>query len=182
MRRAFFAALFALTTALFGTSAQAEMLDFSYLMPDTGNVVAGSVDGTLLSDGNVFDLSSFLTLSVNGISVALPTTITTPDKTYANDNTPAAMSLDGSYLNVYATDSTNILAFAVGDVAVLAGDIDGNQAGGTPGYGGGGDYAPYVQSNWTASLESVPEPSSILLMLAPLALLVSIGRFARRAV
>src|SRR5271156_4473777 len=103
-------------------------MDFSYLMPDTGNVVAGSVDGTLLSDGNVFDLSSFLTLSVNGVSVAPPTTISSMDTAYfGEDVAPAAISLDGSYLNLYASGPVGTLTLSVGDAA--ANSMGANMAG-----------------------------------------------------
>ncbi|HEY2132049.1 MAG TPA: hypothetical protein VGH36_03600 [Acetobacteraceae bacterium] len=183
MRRASFAALFALTPALFASSAQASVMDFSYRFADTGNVVSGAVDGNLLSDGNVFDLSSFVTLFVNGVSAAPPTSISSADAMYGVRSAPAAISLDGSYLNLYATDypGTDALAFVVGNAA--AADLGSNLAGASPVYGGTG-FTNYVPGNWMASLESapVPEPSSILLMLAPLALLASTWRIARRSV
>jgi hypothetical protein len=183
MSRAFFAVLFALTSALFASSAQADVIDFGYLLPTSGNVVSGSIDGTLLGDGNVFDVSSFIKLFVNGVSVATPTLIDSGDAAYTGGSAPAAVSLDGSYLNLYASDpADDVLALLVGDAAAASLGING--AGATTGYGGSNLVEAYVPGNWTASLESVPvpEPASILLMLVPLALLASTWRVARRSV
>jgi hypothetical protein len=181
MKRTFFAALFALTPALFASSAQADVIDFSYLFPENGNVVSGSMNGTLLSDGNVFDVSSFVALFVNGVAAETPTFIEGPDQNHFGGG-PAAVSLDGSYLNLDAEDATDVLLFAVNDAAAVG--LGGTFAGASPGYGGSDFAETYVPGNWTASLESVPvpEPSSILLMLVPLALLASTRRVARRSV
>ena len=144
------------------------------------------MDGTLLSDDNDFDVSSFGSLFVNGAAVPLPVLIESVDEEFLGVDTPAEVSLNGSYMNLYVRNSTAALAFAVGD-GFSAKDFDG--AGASPDYGGTGVFYPYAPNNWTASIEDpstpVPEPSSLLLMLAPLALtalLLASRRTGRRAV
>lgn len=66
-----FAALIALAPALFASAAKADILDFSYTW-SPGDVLSGTMDGTLLSDGNDFDVSSFGSFFLNGVAVPLP--------------------------------------------------------------------------------------------------------------
>jgi hypothetical protein len=187
MRKTLFAALVALAPALFASAAKADVLDFSYTLSGTGNVLSGTMDGTLLSGGNDFDVSSFGSLFVNDVAVPLPFLIDSADEAILADNTPAEVSLNGSYMDLFAFDGEDLLAFAVGDAFSSA--SGGNVAGATPGYGGDSYLESYAPNNWTASIEDastpVPEPSSLLLMLAPLALtalLVTSRRTGRRAV
>ena len=170
MKKTLLAALFALTPALFASSAKADVLDFSYTWTN-GNVISGTMDGTQLSNGNNFDVSSFGSLFLNGVAVTLPTVVESADERFLHDDTPAEVSVNGSYMDLYAADATDALAFVVGDAASVS-HLYGNYAGAYPGYGGTGGLQPYVQSDWLASagIVPVPEPSSLLLMLAPLAL------------
>jgi hypothetical protein len=144
--------------------AHASTLDFSYTL-DTGNVLSGVLDGTLLADGNTFDVTSVSSLFVNGAGVADPTTIFSTDYAYEGSNDAAAVSLNGSYMNLVAENTTNVFAFAAGDLT--SSDFGANLEGATQGYGGT-DYfsADYTQANWSASVVSAqtPEPSSLILL------------------
>jgi PEP-CTERM motif len=152
-----------LATFAAARSAQASTLDFSYTLSGTGNVLSGSLDGTLLSGGNIFDVTSVSSLFVNGVAVTLPTSAYSEDAVYVGISDPAAVSVDGSYLNLYVADNSDIFAFAVGDQT--AGAFGGNMAGATPGYGGTGFYEPYSNANWSASVVgAVPEPSTFALL------------------
>jgi PEP-CTERM motif len=77
-------------------------------------------------------------------------------------NSPAEVSLNGSYMNLYAF-GYDVFAFSVGDQFSIA--FGRNYAGATPGYGGSGSFEPYNQANWSASVVApVPEPSSLALL------------------
>jgi hypothetical protein len=143
--------------------AQATEVTFSYQFASTGNTLSGTMDGTLLGDGNTFDVTAVDSLFVDGSAVPLPT-VASLDATYLAIDDPIAITLDGSYFNLYATDGTDVFLFSVGDVA-------GYGTGATRGYGGTSNPETFVQANWSASLSDVPEPSSMVLLLAPLGLL-----------
>jgi len=158
------AATIVLGFAIFATvsRAHASELDFSYTL-STGNVLSGSFDGTLLSNGNVFDVTSVSSLFVNGAAVPDPTAVYSVDALYVGDNTPAAVSLDGSYMNVYASGDSDTFAFVVGDLA-SSNLFGANMAGATQGYGGTNFFDDYTQANWSASQVAItPEPSSLAL-------------------
>jgi hypothetical protein len=160
------AAAIVLGLATFATvpSAHASTLDFSYT-ESTGNVLSGVLDGTLLANGNTFDVTSVSSLFVNGAAVADPTTIFSADYAYEGSNDAAAVSLNGSYMNLYAENSSNAFAFAAGDLT--SSNFGANLEGATQGYGGT-DYlsADYNQADWSASVVSAqtPEPSSFVLL------------------
>jgi hypothetical protein len=151
-----------LTTFAAVPRAHASELDFSYKL-DTGNVLSGVLDGTLLSNGNTFDVTSVSSLFVNGVAVADPTTIFSTDYAYEGRNNAAAVSLNGSYMNLYAENSYNAFAFAAGDLT--SSNFGANLEGATQGYGGT-DYlsADYNQADWSASIATTPEPSSLVLL------------------
>jgi PEP-CTERM motif len=156
------AILVGLATLATVSRAHASELDFSYTL-STGKVLSGVLDGTLLSNGNTFDVTSVSSLFVNGAAVKDPTVIYSEDALYTDDNTPAAVSLNGSYMNLYAENSANIFAFAAGDQTANH-DFDGNLAGATQGYGGTGAYTNYRQADWSATMvAATPEPSSLVL-------------------
>jgi hypothetical protein len=143
--------------------AHASELDFSYTL-DTGNVISGVLDGTLLSNGNTFDVTSVSSLFVNGAAVADPTTIFSTDYAYEGSNDAAAVSLNGSYMNLYAENSSNAFAFAAGDLT--SSNFGANLEGATQGYGGT-DYlsADYNPADWSATMvATTPEPSSLVLL------------------
>jgi hypothetical protein len=151
-----------LATFATASSAHASTLDFSYKLvtPDAGNVLlSGVLDGTLLSNGNTFDVTSFDSLFVNGVEVGDPYIVQSADQFYDIGNTPAAVSLDGSYMNVFAQNNSGGFLFGVGDLASEA--LGANLALST--WGGGGDYN---QADWSASIAPTPtpEPSSLVLL------------------
>ncbi len=126
-------------------------------------MLSGTFDGTLLSNGNDFDVTSVSSLFVNGVAVTLPSTVLSGDKAYFGINSPAEVSLNGSNMSLYASDGHDAFAFAIGDQKSIA--LGGNSAGATTGYGGSGFFEPYDQANWSASLVApVPEPSSLALL------------------
>lgn len=157
-----------LAASAFATAplAHASELDFSYTL-DTGNVLSGVLDGTLLSDGNTFDVTSVSSFFVNGTAVTTPPTAASLDFNYQNVNDVAAVSLNGLYMNLYASDSSNAFGLAAGDVE--AQDVNSPLEGATVGYGGNGvlnlDYNP---ADWSASIVSstaaTPEPSTFVFL------------------
>ncbi len=142
--------------------AHASTLDFSYTL-STGKVLSGALDGTLLSNGNTFDVTSVSSLFVNGTAVADPTTIISEDDHLLGFEDTAAVSLNGSYMNLYAVDGSNAFTFGAGD---LTSELFGTLAESTKGYGGSGAAHAYDQADWSASIVSAqtPEPSSLLLL------------------
>jgi hypothetical protein len=145
------------------SSAHASTLDFSYTEPYTAAVLSGSFDGTLLSNGNTFDVTSVSSLFVNGAAVPLATYVEGADKFFGYGNTTAAVSLDGRYMDLAALDGYDEFLFAVGDRLSKA--DGGNLAFETSGYGGAGYGHPgdYNQADWSASMAATPEPSSLVL-------------------
>jgi hypothetical protein len=159
------AAAIVLGLATFATasSAHASTLDFSYT-ESTGNVLSGVLDGTLLATGNTFDVSSVSSLFVNGAAVTDPTTAESADHAYSLGGTnAAAVSLNGSYMNLAAFNSSDSFVFGVGDVLA---SYEGANVEGAVGYGGNGYLEDYQQADWSASIVSAqtPEPSSFVLL------------------
>src|SRR5258708_15923010 len=103
-----------LATFAAATTAGATTIDFSYPLPNEGYVLSGSFDGTLLSNGNDFDVTSVSSLFVNGVAVTLPSTVLSGDKAYFGINSPAEVSLNGSNMSLYASDGHDAFAFAIG--------------------------------------------------------------------
>jgi hypothetical protein len=158
------AILVGLATFATASSAHASTLDFSYTL-DTGKVLSGVLDGTLLSNGNTFDVTSVSSLFVNGAAVADPTNIFSADYVYEGNNDAAAVSLNGTYMNLYAQNSSDAFAFAAEDLT--SSNFGANLEGATPGYGGTDSLsADYNQADWSATLVSAqtPEPSSFVLL------------------
>jgi hypothetical protein len=158
------AAAIVLGLATFATAprAHASELDFSYTL-NTGNVISGVLDGTLLANGNTFDVTSVSSLFVNGAAVADPTTILSEDDHALGYKDTAAVSLNGSYMNLDAVDGSNQFLFADGDVTA---DIFGDFAEATHSYGGNNSSVSYNSADWSASIVSAqtPEPSSLVLL------------------
>jgi PEP-CTERM motif len=144
-------------------SAQASELDFRYVLSGEGSVLTGTFDGTLLSDGNDFEVTSVSSLFVNGVGVAPPTEVFSKDDIYVlGTHSPAEVSLDGSYMNLYLVGDLDVLAFAVGDQT--AADFGFPAVGATTGYGGSNFFEVYSSADWSASLGAVPEPGSFALL------------------
>jgi hypothetical protein len=64
------------------TTAGSTTIGFSYTLPNEGTVLSGTFDGTLLSNGNDFDVTSVSSLFVNGVAVAPPSTVLSTDELY----------------------------------------------------------------------------------------------------
>jgi hypothetical protein len=145
--------------------ARAAELAFSYEFASSGDTLSGTLNGSLEGDGNTFDVAGIDTLLVDGDAVPLPT-LSSPDADYASINDPIEVTVDGSYLNIFGTDTSDAFFFSVGDA------LDFGVAA-TRGYGGSTNPEDYVQANWQASVSGVPEPSSAVILLAPVGLLVT---------
>jgi hypothetical protein len=156
-----------LATFTAAATAGAATLTFSYTFPSTSSVLSGTFDGTLLSDGNAFEVTSVSSLFVNGVAVTLPSSVESPDA-LVDHISPAEVTLDGSYMNLFASAGPDRFGFDVGN-QISSINFGGNAvAGATTNYGGAGGagYEPYNQANWSASLvvEPVPEPSCLALL------------------
>jgi hypothetical protein len=141
-------------------NAAAQTLDFTSRL-STGNVLSGVLDGTLLVDGNTFDVTSVASLYVNGAAVTTPTSVQSTDYVggYSASNV-AVVTLDGSYLDFYFGDGSDAFAGAVGDLT--ASELFGfNAIGATTGYGGDGDFDALMDGYWSASIAAVPEPAGL---------------------
>lgn len=163
-------AMTGLALALTGPTApaQATEITFSYDFASTGSTLSGTVDGTLLGNNNGFIVETINSLAVDGAAVDLPT-ISSADDAYLGVADPIEITLDGSYLNIFGTDGSDAFLFSVGDVANYG-------VAATRGYGGATNPEDYVQANWQASVQGIPEPSSVVLMLTPLGLLARCRR------
>jgi hypothetical protein len=134
--------------------AHASTLDFSYKLP-TGNVLSGVLDGTLLSNGNTFDVTSGV-FSVNGVAVAGGTEV------QSEWSPVAAVSLDGSYMDLFGSndnvDGDFVFTTQYGDAKAMASSA----------FGGTGAMQPFDLADWSASVvgpvATTPEPSSLVLL------------------
>jgi hypothetical protein len=166
MRLAILAAAVLASTFATVSLAHASELDFSYTL-DTGNVLSGVLDGTLLSDGNTFDVTSVSSLFVNGAAVTTPFTILGTDGVFLGINDTPAVSLNGLYQNLYGMEGFDVFVFAVGDQ--FSSQEGGNFEGATLGYGGSNIANPdYSAADWSASLAgstaATPEPSTFVFL------------------
>jgi hypothetical protein len=168
MRLAVLTAAAVLTAFTFATVplAHASELTFSYTL-DTGNVLSGVLDGTLLSDGNTFDVTSASSLFVNGAAVTTPFTISSSDDAFQGINDAPAVSLNGLYQNLYAAAGVDIFVLAAGDE--FSSQAGANYEGATLGYGGTNVANPdYSAADWSASIvgstAATPEPSTFVFL------------------
>jgi hypothetical protein len=163
--------------------AQAGAVDFSFSItndPQDNLSVTGVVDGSLLSDGNTFDVTGFSTLTVNGTPISPAGWAIEALDTY--DGYPAdtpAISLDGSYLNILFYNSNSVkVGFGAGNEEATALHLGVIWCIDTlyNGRDGSGQY------NWTASFTAspeIPEPASVAGLIVGLAAIATMTR--RRA-
>ncbi len=166
------AAMAAIATA---RPARADVIDLTYTF-NNGNTVALALGGNLQGDGNTFDVSSVQSFAVNGNAVADPFTVASTDSLYAGVTTGPIVTVNGSYLDLFITDTLtgNVFAFAVGD---LTSQYIGNIVGASAALGGDGGEDAFQISAFDPAV--VPEPSSLALlatMLLATGLLVAFRR------
>jgi hypothetical protein len=159
--------------------AQAGAVDFSFavtaLPPQYDLTVTGVVDGTLLSDGNTFDVTGVSALTVDGTPISLAGWGTQPlDSYFGYAPDTAAITLDGSYLNLlfFASNSVNA-GFGAGDEYTKAVNV-------SVAWGENSTYYSVFEKNyyqWSASFAAVPEPASVTALIVGL---TAIGRMTRR--
>ena len=158
--------------------SRAAEIQFSYVIPENSNVISGTLVGALLAGTNDYDISSFQTLFVNGAAVTTPATVVSADAAFLGTSVPPEITLDGTFLDLFAYAGPNLLVFAVGDQT--SADYGSDFAGATPGYGGvSGSAGTYVPANFSASLVSVPEAGALALLALPLGMMASL-RLRRR--
>jgi hypothetical protein len=155
-----------LATLAAARPARADIIDLTYTF-NNGNTVALALGGNLQSDGNTFDVSSVQSFAVNGNAVADPFTVASTDSLYAGVTTGPIVTVNGSYLDLFITDTLtgNVFAFAVGDVTS---QYIGNTVGASVALGGDGGEDVFQLSAFDPSV--VPEPGSLPLLASMLAL------------
>lgn len=170
-----------LTVCAEAGSAQAgtQLLDFSYNY-GSGDIVGGALDGTLSANGNDFIISGFEDFTVNGVAISGfdPAVFGSEDafqrwgEGYSGDGS-GTVTLDGSYMDFVAGDSTNAIGFAVNDATSL---IVGNVTAAAGAFGNVPE-AIFNPANWSASVQTVPEPASYAALLVGL---MALGFVKRR--
>jgi hypothetical protein len=179
--RAAITAAFAIGLGIAGMGeahAQAGAVDFSFATVDDGYAdlsVSGVVDGTLQSDGNIFDVTGVSSLTVNGAPISLAGWMTESfDVFFGESPDAAAISLDGSYLNLSfdGPNSANV-GFAVGDEVTVLGPYPTVWGMNYVYYGSffAGDY------QWSASFAAIPEPASLAALMVGM---MAVGTVRRR--
>jgi hypothetical protein len=159
---------------LLGASAsQAAVLAFSYNEAPGGPVLSGILTGDLQPDGNTFLVTAVGPAYLDGVQGADLPLVYSPDNYLGIDSAAVpTVTLDGTFMDLLACANNQ----CVGDGILFA---SGDQASaGSPTFEGGGTYgggiiATYDPSQWSATLDPVPEPGTLGLGLtAGLALLV----------
>ncbi len=161
-------ALAAMAAIAIGTAlpARADVIDLSYTF-NNGNTVTLALGGNLQSDGNTFDVGNVQSFAVNGTAVADPFTVASTDSLYAGVTTGPIVTVNGSYLDLFITDTLtgNVFAFAVGDVTS---QYIGNIVGASAALGGDGGEDVFQISAFDPTV--VPEPGSLALLAGMLVL------------
>lgn len=140
--------------------AHASPVSFSYLFATTGQTASGVLEGSLGGD-SIFTIASVTSFAVDGVAVADSFNLQSANAAYLGINDAAALKLDGSYLNFAIFNQQGTQVFAAGvtsEFQSLAGEY---LVGATTGYGGNGSFNPYVQANFSALADDVPEPAML---------------------
>jgi len=174
LRKAAWAAVLGLTLAF--SSAQATLFDFSYSLA-SGDILAGTLEGTLLADNNTIEVDAFQDfVTFNGVpGPALPFVESFLEFTGAGIFTPT-LTLDGSFMDLVACPSSScpdgfIFGITAGPFGSSTNYIGGSSFGG----GISGITETFNPANWTVA--RVPIPATLwLLMLGG----VAMGVTARR--
>ena len=141
------------------------MLDFSITVAGQPTI-SGQLDGTLLGDGNTFDVTGIGNTYVNGVLYSTGGFVISQDQAGGLGPTAAAVTLDGSYLNVFVNLAGNaIWTVGVANAYTYLSNIQ-VLYGATTNLGGTGSADAYTtgQLTWTASIEGVPEPAALAVL------------------
>jgi hypothetical protein len=174
-------------------AAQADTLTFSYYDQPINDTFAGVLEGTLLADRNHFAVTAIDSLTANGVPVTLPFTFVgswdtgyltlyggSPNVGGYLGNGLAVVTLDGSYIDFagLAYGGQQGFFFFVNDAYDLSQSYTRHGVVLGPGVGGYDAAFPFIDSNWTASVTAVPEPTSFALFGFGMA---SLGAFFLRS-
>jgi hypothetical protein len=147
-------------------SGRADILSFQYDETASGDVLAGTMIGTLLGDDNTFVVTSMGPVTLDGNPTSPLTLVSSGDVFEGLSATELpTVTLDGSYMDLAAlTPSVYGFFFGVGDLLAGPGELGGPFFDSSEGYGGNsidGDYETFNIAGWSASVSSVPEVSSV---------------------
>lgn len=137
-------------------SAHATPYNFQYTT-QSGSVLAGTLDGTLQSDHNTIYVNSFTSTSFNGVTGPTLTVVDSYSHFAIGASSAAAVSLNGSYMNLFAAISSWTEGFIFANNAGLGGSMFNS----SPVFGGA--YEAFAANRFTITGTAVPEPQSLAL-------------------
>ena len=168
-------AILPLLLSLAAGTSRADILTFTYVSPDTGSVLSGTMNGTLEPDDNTFVVTSMGPVDFDGAPAPALPFVDSPDNFLGIGTTLPTVTLDASFMDFFAcTDNTcsDGFLFGVGDgVSGLYGGVPVYIVG--PSFGNTSSL--FDATGWTVT----PEPSSLCLGLTMVALALVVRRHSR---
>lgn len=156
-------------------SAHATTFDFSYTFGSSGDVLTGTLDGTLA--GSFIDNVSNIHASLDGVAFTGTLSATGWDAVSSAFTSTAAprISTDASLNNFLLADSSTPEQFNYNNFFSFTNDPAAGRLVGAVNFNSGAAaadvYASGDSGTWTLTASAVPEPASAALLLAGLGLL-----------
>src|SRR5437879_11706487 len=188
-------AILPLLLSLAACTSRADILTFTYVSPDTGSVLSGTMNGTFELDYNTFVVTSMGPVDFNGAPAPALPFVDSPDNFLGLSVALPKVTLNASFMDLFAcTDSTcsDGFLFGVGDGAsglfggvpvFIVGPSIGNTSSlfdstGWSAAGDDDDTSPGDGESEPVHAET-PEPSSLCLGLTMVALALVVRRHRR---